>query len=104
MQSTSAAPNPAIQIRLQGEVYAAVEKKLRRNEPDIPTRPEAVRRLHQRALEPRAHLNTDWIMNLHQIDSAIAKQQATIEKLKTDLRAGEARYLETGDLADLFPS
>jgi hypothetical protein len=55
MQSTSAAPNPAIQLRLQRELYAALES-FRRAEPDIPTRPEAVRRLLQRALEPRAHV------------------------------------------------
>jgi hypothetical protein len=45
-----AGPNPAIQIRLQGELYFAVEN-FRRREPDIPTRPEAVRRLLQRGLE-----------------------------------------------------
>jgi hypothetical protein len=55
MERTSAGLNPAIQIRLQGELYSAVES-FRRNEPDIPTRPEAVRRLLQRALEPRADL------------------------------------------------
>ena len=49
MQSTSAAPYPVIQIRLPGELYSAVES-FRRNEEDIPTRPEAVRRLLQRAL------------------------------------------------------
>jgi len=49
MQNTSAASYPVIQIRLPGELYSAVES-FRRNEEDIPTRPEAVRRLLQRAL------------------------------------------------------
>jgi hypothetical protein len=53
MQSTSAALFPVIQIRLPGKLYTAIES-FRRNEPDIPTRPEAVRRLIQRALEARA--------------------------------------------------
>jgi hypothetical protein len=43
--------NPAIQIRLRGDLWSAVET-FRRNEPDIPTRPEAVRRLLHRALRP----------------------------------------------------
>ena len=54
MERTSTGLSPAIQIRLQGELYSAVES-FRRAEPDIPTRPEAVRRLLQRALERRAH-------------------------------------------------
>ncbi len=40
---------PSIQLRLQNELLSAIEN-FRRNEPDIPTRPEAVRRLLQRAL------------------------------------------------------
>jgi hypothetical protein len=40
----------AIQVRLQTELYSAIEG-FRRNEPDIPTRPEAVRRLLERALD-----------------------------------------------------
>jgi hypothetical protein len=55
MERTDAGLSPAIQLRLQGKLYSAVES-FRRNEPDIPTRPEAVRRLIQRALEPRAGL------------------------------------------------
>ena len=55
MERTSAGLSPAIQLRLQGELYSAVES-FRRNEPDIPTRPEAVRRLLQHALESRADL------------------------------------------------
>jgi hypothetical protein len=49
MKRTDAGLTPAIQIRLQGELYSAVEA-FRRHEQDIPTRPEAVRRLLQRAL------------------------------------------------------
>jgi hypothetical protein len=41
--------SPAIQIRLRKDLWSAVEG-FRRNEPDIPTRPEAIRRLIQRAL------------------------------------------------------
>jgi len=40
---------PAVQVRLQDDLWSAIEN-FRRNEPDIPTRPEAVRRLLQRAL------------------------------------------------------
>jgi hypothetical protein len=39
----------AIQVRLQTRLFSAIED-FRRSEPDIPTRPEAVRRLLQRAL------------------------------------------------------
>ena len=48
-QSTSAASNLAIQVRLQSDLASAIEG-FRRREPDIPTRPEAVRRLLQQAL------------------------------------------------------
>jgi hypothetical protein len=48
-QSTVAAPNLAIQVRLQNDLASAIES-FRRGEPDIPTRPEAIRRLLQRAL------------------------------------------------------
>jgi hypothetical protein len=41
----------AIQLYLQPELYSALEN-FRRQEPDIPSRPQAVRRLLQRALEP----------------------------------------------------
>jgi hypothetical protein len=50
MHERRVGPNPSIQIRLQGNLWSAVES-FRRNEPDIPTRPEAVRRLVQRALD-----------------------------------------------------
>jgi len=40
---------PSIQLRLQNDLLSAIES-FRRSEPDIPTRPEAVRRLLQRAL------------------------------------------------------
>jgi hypothetical protein len=40
---------PTIQVRVQRDLLVAIED-YRRNEPDIPTRPEAVRRLIQRAL------------------------------------------------------
>jgi hypothetical protein len=40
----------AIQVRLRKDLWSAVEG-FRRNEPDIPTRPEAVRRLLHRALD-----------------------------------------------------
>jgi hypothetical protein len=52
MQGTSAPTPAAIQLHLRRELYSALEN-FRRNEPDIPTRPEAVRRLLARALEPR---------------------------------------------------
>jgi len=44
-------PSPSIQIRMRSDLWFAIES-FRRNEPDIPTRPEAIRRLLQRALEP----------------------------------------------------
>jgi hypothetical protein len=50
MHERTVGPNPSIQIRLQSDLWSAVES-FRRNEPDIPTRPEAVRRLVQRALD-----------------------------------------------------
>ena len=40
----------AIQIRLCKDLWCAVES-FRRNQPDIPTRPEAVRRLLHQALD-----------------------------------------------------
>ena len=40
---------PTIQVRVRRDLLVAIED-YRRNEPDIPTRPEAVRRLIQRAL------------------------------------------------------
>jgi hypothetical protein len=40
----------AIQVRLQSRLFSAIEG-FRRSEPDIPTRPEAVRRLLHRALD-----------------------------------------------------
>jgi metal-responsive CopG/Arc/MetJ family transcriptional regulator len=48
----SAAPTKAIQVRLQKNLLCAIES-FRRSEPDIPTRPEAVRRLLQRAVMTR---------------------------------------------------
>jgi hypothetical protein len=48
-QSTSAASNWAIQVRLKTDLASAIEN-FRRGEPDIPTRPEAIRRILQRAL------------------------------------------------------
>jgi hypothetical protein len=48
-ERSSVGPNPAIQVRLREDLWSAVES-FRRNEPDIPTRPEAVRRLLQKAL------------------------------------------------------
>ena len=48
-QSTSAASNLAIQVRLKTDLVSAIES-FRRREPDIPTRPEAIRRILQRAL------------------------------------------------------
>jgi hypothetical protein len=47
---TSANTTNGIHVRLQNELLCAIES-FRRSEPDIPTRPEAVRRLLQRALE-----------------------------------------------------
>jgi hypothetical protein len=38
-----------VQVRLQEDLWSAIES-FRRNEPDIPSRPEAVRRLLHRAL------------------------------------------------------
>jgi hypothetical protein len=49
-QHTALGFNPAIQVRLREDLWSAIET-FRRNEPDIPTRPEAVRRLVQRALD-----------------------------------------------------
>jgi hypothetical protein len=46
----------AIQVRLQTRLFSAIEG-FRRSEPDIPTRPEAVRRLLQRALDLRDRPN-----------------------------------------------
>jgi hypothetical protein len=40
----------AIQVRVQPRLFSAIER-FRRSEADIPTRPEAVRRLLQRALD-----------------------------------------------------
>ena len=49
MHERTVGPSPSIQIRLQSDLWSAIET-FRRNQPDIPTRPEAVRRLLQRAL------------------------------------------------------
>ena len=49
-QQTSASSGLAIQVRLQNDLVSAIEG-FRRREPDIPTRPEAIRRLIRRALE-----------------------------------------------------
>jgi hypothetical protein len=49
MNDISAGPNPAIQVRVQDNLLSAIES-FRRGEVDIPTRPEAVRRLLCRAL------------------------------------------------------
>ncbi len=46
----SANPSTQVQVRVPNDLLSAVET-FRRNEPDIPTRPEAVRRLVQRALD-----------------------------------------------------
>ncbi len=51
-EHTTDGTSPSIQVRLQSDLWSAVES-FRRNEPDIPTRPEAVRRLLQQALGPR---------------------------------------------------
>lgn len=48
-EQSSGGPNRAIQVRLQDNLLLAIEN-FRRGEPDVPTRPEAVRRLVQRAL------------------------------------------------------
>jgi hypothetical protein len=46
-------PIPPIHVRLQNkQLWSAVEA-FRRNEPDIPTRPEAIRRVLERALLPK---------------------------------------------------
>jgi metal-responsive CopG/Arc/MetJ family transcriptional regulator len=50
-QSSAAAPK-AIQVRLRKNLLFAIES-FRRSEPDIPTRPEAVRRLLQQAVDAR---------------------------------------------------
>ena len=44
-------PNPSIQVqvRVRDSLLSAIES-FRRNEPDLPTRPEAVRRLIRRAI------------------------------------------------------
>jgi hypothetical protein len=47
-QSTSAASNQAIQVRLPPDLASAIEE-FRRNEDDIPTRQEAIRRILHRA-------------------------------------------------------
>jgi len=45
-------PIPPIHVRLQSkQLWSAVEA-FRRKEPDIPTRPEAIRRVLERALLP----------------------------------------------------
>jgi metal-responsive CopG/Arc/MetJ family transcriptional regulator len=48
-QSTFAASNLAIQVRLKPDLVSAIES-FRRGESDIPSRPEAIRRILQRAL------------------------------------------------------
>jgi hypothetical protein len=48
----------AIQVRLQKDLWSEVES-FRRKEPDIPTRPEAVRRLLGRALQLSTALKAD---------------------------------------------
>jgi hypothetical protein len=48
-EQTSAGPNPAIQVRVPDSIFSAIED-FRRSEFDLPTRPEAVRRLLTRAL------------------------------------------------------
>jgi hypothetical protein len=42
--------NAAVQVRLPSDLVSSIEG-FRRREPDIPTRPEAIRRLIRRALE-----------------------------------------------------
>jgi hypothetical protein len=59
-ERTATGPNQAIQVRLQDSLLSAIEG-FRRNEPDIPTRPEAVRRLLHQALE----LNKGRLGNRH---------------------------------------
>ena len=49
MQDRAVGYGPAVRVRMQSDLWFAIES-FRRNEPDIPTRPEAVRRLLQRAL------------------------------------------------------
>jgi hypothetical protein len=46
----------AIQVRLQNDLLSAIEC-YRRNQPDIPTRPEAIRRLIRRAIEVGSDLD-----------------------------------------------
>ena len=52
MYKRSAAETNGIHIRVGDELFRAIEK-FRRSEPDIPTRPKAVRRLLQQALTAR---------------------------------------------------
>jgi hypothetical protein len=54
-RASAASPSIQVQVRIPTDLLFAVES-FRRSEPDIPTRPEAVRRLLQRALELRADL------------------------------------------------
>jgi len=46
---TSAEPGAAVQVRLQGQLYRALEN-WRRSQPKIPARSEALRELLERAL------------------------------------------------------
>jgi hypothetical protein len=48
-RAAAASPSFQVQVRIPTDLLLAVES-FRRTEPDIPTRPEAVRRLLQRAL------------------------------------------------------
>jgi metal-responsive CopG/Arc/MetJ family transcriptional regulator len=59
---TSADTTNGIHVRLQNELLRAIES-FRRSEPDIPTRPEAVRRLLQQAMKARQEKVAS---NLHQ--------------------------------------
>jgi hypothetical protein len=48
-QQTPTVSGLAIQVRLQNDLVSAIED-FRRNQADIPTRPEAIRRLIRRAI------------------------------------------------------
>jgi hypothetical protein len=48
-QQTPAVSGLAIQVRIPKDLVSAIEG-FRRNQPDIPTRPEAIRRLIRRAI------------------------------------------------------
>ena len=57
--------DPQIQVRMSRELRHAIEE-FRRNEPDIPSRPEAIRRLLKQAVTARLEQTASHLHNLAQ--------------------------------------